>query len=58
MKSREEGGVVDAELNVYGTQALKVAGMIRWSSPRHDWTHSSSRYVDSTEQRRSSKCLL
>ena len=28
MKPREEGGVVDARLNVYGTQNLKVAGMI------------------------------
>src|SRR5882757_7617541 len=27
MKPREEGGVVDARLNVYGTQNLKVAGM-------------------------------
>jgi hypothetical protein len=26
MKSREEGGVVDKFLNVYGTQNLKVAG--------------------------------
>jgi hypothetical protein len=27
MKPREQGGVVDARLNVYGTQNLKVAGM-------------------------------
>ena len=27
MKSREQGGVVDPRLNVYGTQSLKVAGM-------------------------------
>ena len=26
MKAREKGGVVDANLNVYGTQNLKVAG--------------------------------
>lgn len=28
MKSREQGGVVDERLNVYGTQGLKVAGML------------------------------
>jgi choline dehydrogenase-like flavoprotein len=27
MKPREEGGVVDARLNVYGVEGLKVAGM-------------------------------
>ena len=27
MKLREEGGVVDKDLNVYGTSHLKVAGM-------------------------------
>ena len=27
MKSREQGGVVDARLNVYGVQNLKVAGI-------------------------------
>lgn len=27
MKPREQGGVVDARLNVYGTQNLKVAGV-------------------------------
>lgn len=27
MKPREEGGVVDHRLNVYGTQCLKIAGM-------------------------------
>jgi hypothetical protein len=27
MKPREQGGVVDHRLNVYGTQNLKVAGM-------------------------------
>jgi alcohol oxidase len=27
MKPREQSGVVDARLNVYGTQNLKVAGM-------------------------------
>ena len=27
MKSRDKGGVVDNELNVYGTQNLKVASM-------------------------------
>ena len=26
MKPREEGGVVDPRLNVYGTQCLKIAG--------------------------------
>jgi hypothetical protein len=26
MKPREQGGVVDARLNVYGVQNLKVAG--------------------------------
>lgn len=26
MKARDEGGVVDPSLNVYGTQNLKVAG--------------------------------
>ena len=29
MKPREEGGVVDSKLNVYGTQGLKVAGESR-----------------------------
>ena len=27
MKPRDEGGVVDPRLNVYGTQCLKIAGM-------------------------------
>jgi hypothetical protein len=27
MKLREQGGVVDHRLNVYGTENLKVAGM-------------------------------
>ena len=27
MKPREEGGVVDLRLNVYGMQCLKIAGM-------------------------------
>jgi hypothetical protein len=32
MKPREQGGVVDARLNVYGTENLKVAGMFSISS--------------------------
>lgn len=32
MKAREEGGVVDSRLNVYGVEGLKVAG---------EWTHAS-----------------
>lgn len=28
MKPREDGGVVDAQLNVYGVTGLKVAGML------------------------------
>ena len=28
MKPREEGGVIDAQLNVYGVTGLKVAGML------------------------------
>jgi alcohol oxidase len=28
MKPREQGGVVDPRLNVYGTQNLKVAGVL------------------------------
>lgn len=27
MKTREDGGVVDERLNVYGVEGLKVAGM-------------------------------
>ena len=27
MKPREQGGVVDARLNVYGVQNLKIAGI-------------------------------
>jgi GMC oxidoreductase len=37
MKSRESGGVVDSNLNVYGTTNLKVAGtsmiMFSWYVP-------------------------
>lgn len=29
MKPRDQNGVVDARLNVYGVQGLKVAGMDR-----------------------------
>jgi len=29
MKSRVEGGVVDKNLNVYGTQNLKIAGIFQ-----------------------------
>jgi len=32
MKSREQGGVVDPRLNVYGVQNLKVAGENRSGS--------------------------
>lgn len=32
MKSREQGGVVDSRLNVYGVEGLKVAGMCCWLS--------------------------
>ena len=35
MKPRDEGGVVDPRLNVYGTQCLKVAGM-SCDAPRVD----------------------
>jgi alcohol oxidase len=35
MKPREEDGVVDPRLNVYGTQCLKVAGA-SWNILRHD----------------------
>jgi GMC oxidoreductase len=31
MKPRDKGGVVDKDLNVYGTQRLKIAGMPRIS---------------------------
>jgi hypothetical protein len=32
MKPRDQGGVVDERLNVYGVQNLKVAGMYGYSS--------------------------
>lgn len=38
MKSKERGGVVDKDLNVYGTTSLKVAGLmppIGFSDSRH-----------------------
>lgn len=30
MKPREMGGVVDARLNVYGVENLKIAGMVNF----------------------------
>jgi hypothetical protein len=38
MKPREQGGVVDARLNVYSVQNLKIAGIyltILWKSLLH-----------------------
>ena len=33
MKPKEEGGVVDSRLNVYGVQNLKIAGQFSRDSP-------------------------
>ena len=31
MKPREQGGVLDPRLNVYGVENLKVAGELKWA---------------------------
>jgi alcohol oxidase len=42
MKKRENGGVVDNDLNVYGTTGLKVAGMILMSEADLDMSIAPS----------------
>ena len=42
MKSRDRGGVVDSKLNVYGTERLKVAGIIlNWRANLRRFVHLS-----------------
>ena len=36
MKPREQGGVVDANLNVYGVEGLKVCGALCCLVPSYD----------------------
>lgn len=51
MKPRERGGVVDARLNVYGTQNLKVAGMSSLFPVRQHEANEFPRLQHSTSQR-------
>ena len=58
MKPREQGGVVDAKLNVYGVENLKVAGAycVRSASPVTDRFVSRSLYP-AIERRRGNLLL-